>query len=243
MVGFYVWERLVRGTAEAAIWTESYFAPHWQDVFDLFNSIPLVALALVVSHLLGAQRGVWLCASMLLHIAFDLPLHHDDAHRHFYPLSDWRFESPLSYWDPRYHGRWFGLAEMAGVALGGVYLWRTRPTRTMRALVAAFVGTYLLFIGFAVPQIDNAAHIGGLLAGAWLGFVLVPEGARLGSFWNKPASVGNGPNSPDPGSGGGADGTRLVRVGGVLGLVGVIVALVLIGPITYDARILLLLGF
>ena len=118
----------------------------------------------------------------------------------------------------------------------------TRGARNLTMQIGVLIAINL-FIGFAVPQIDNAAHIGGLLAGAWLGFVLVPEGARLGSFWNKPAGVGSGPNSPDPVTRSGADRTRLLRVGGVLGLAGVIVALVLIGPITYDARILLLLGF
>ena len=42
--------------------------------------------------------------------------HRDDSHRHPYPLSDWRFISPLSYWDPVHHGQWLGLAEASLVA-------------------------------------------------------------------------------------------------------------------------------
>jgi len=44
-----------------------------------------------------------------------------------------------------------------------------------------------LVIGFgigSVASIDNAAHVGGLIAGAWLGFLIVPRGtATLRSLW------------------------------------------------------------
>jgi len=116
----------------------------------------------------------------------------------------------------------------------------TRGARNLTMQIGVLIAINL-FIGFAVPQIDNAAHIGGLLAGAWLGFILVPEGATLGSFWSRPARAGSGPNSPDLPTAG-ADRTRVLRIGGVLALVGVIVAMVAVGPVTYDPRIFLLFG-
>jgi membrane associated rhomboid family serine protease len=46
-----------------------------------------------------------------------------------------------------------------------------------------------LVIGFgigSIASIDNAAHVGGLLAGAWLGFLIVPRGtATLRSLWQR----------------------------------------------------------
>ncbi|MGI9473084.1 MAG: metal-dependent hydrolase [Rubripirellula sp.] len=121
MFGFYGVEKFVFGTAEREIWSERYFLPQWQDLFDLFNSVPILAVALAIS-LLAKRRG-WavLFLSMLLHLACDLPLHHDDGHRHFWPISDWRFESPISYWDPNHYGGPAAVAEL--VLFVACYVW------------------------------------------------------------------------------------------------------------------------
>ena len=62
--------------------------------------------------------------SLLLHTLGDLPLHHDDGHRHFFPFLDWRFESPVSYWDPAHYGLWFSLVEATAVAVAATLLYR-----------------------------------------------------------------------------------------------------------------------
>lgn len=113
MMGFYLWTRLVQGLPERVIWSEAYFRPGWQALFDFFNSAPFVLVLLWVAY-----RAEWLAvrafsASMLLHFALDLPLHHSDGHRHFFPLSDFRFESPVSYWDPGHFGDVVGALEVA----------------------------------------------------------------------------------------------------------------------------------
>jgi hypothetical protein len=64
----------------------------------------------------------FLFASMVLHSLGDLPIHHDDAHRHFFPFSEYCFISPISYWDPRYHGTIVSLVEILMVSGGSVYL-------------------------------------------------------------------------------------------------------------------------
>ena len=105
MLGFYAYQRVFLGTPESVIWADAYFRPSWQLLFDLFNSIPLLALAALLAWRAGATPALAFLLSMLLHCLADLPLHNDDAHAHFLPLSDWRFRSAISYWDPRFYGR------------------------------------------------------------------------------------------------------------------------------------------
>ena len=80
---------------------------------------------------------------MLLHSAFDLPLHHDDAHRHFFPLSDVRFASPLSYWDPAHYGNPMALLELGLVCGASIWLWARFPSRPARAALLGVIGLYL----------------------------------------------------------------------------------------------------
>jgi len=106
----------------------------------------------------------------------------------------------------------------------------TRNARNITMQIGILIAINL-FIGFSVPGIDNAAHIGGLIAGAWLGFVLVPRGAtRLASFWSRPGKPSSGPVSPDPRPAT-RDGPRFLRWGGVAALLGVLVVMVAVGPI------------
>lgn len=150
MLAFYVYQRGVLGTPESIIWSDAYHRPDWQLLFNLFNSLPLLALAALISWRAGALRMLAFIASMILHCLADLPLHHDDAHAHFLPISGWKFESPGSYWDPRYHGRLLGGAEMLFVLGGaGVLLLRSRIT-AWRIVAAVTLSTYALLIAFAV---------------------------------------------------------------------------------------------
>ena len=55
MVWFYFREKVLCGTPEVVIWSESYFAPGWQRLFDLFNSLPLIALGAAVAWALKAR--------------------------------------------------------------------------------------------------------------------------------------------------------------------------------------------
>ncbi len=106
----------------------------------------------------------------------------------------------------------------------------TRNARNMTTQIGMLIGINLL-IGFTIPGIDNAAHIGGLLAGAVLGLLVVPQGARLDSFWSRPSGDPVSPTGqrPEP-----VARTRPLRILGVGALVAVIVGLAVVGPISYE---------
>jgi len=148
MLAFYVYERAFLGVPEVAIWTHAYFEPEWQLVFDCFHSVPMLALAALLAWRAGAVGWLAFFSSMLLHSLTDLAVHHDDAHAHFLPLSSWRFESPISYWDPRYHGHIVAASEALLILLGATALAagsRTKPWRVIGLITLVF---YALFVAF-----------------------------------------------------------------------------------------------
>ncbi|HRP69298.1 MAG TPA: rhomboid family intramembrane serine protease, partial [Turneriella sp.] len=53
-------------------------------------------------------------------------------------------------------------------------LFRPEARRNVLKNGALVIG-YNLFIGFVAPEIDNAAHVGGFLAGATSGFIIAPK--------------------------------------------------------------------
>ncbi len=140
---FYGWAKAI-GLPEAAIWNEAYYASAWQSIFAIGNSIPLALLGLGL--FLWWRRLGWaaLFASALLHQLEDLPLHHDDAHQHFWPFSDYRFVSPVSYWDPAEFGRYGALAELTLALVASFILWRRVRSRRVRGALILINGLYLV---------------------------------------------------------------------------------------------------
>ncbi len=118
---FYGWAKFIAKLPEGEIWSQAYYHPVVQDIVALSHSIPLALLGLVIAYLYGWKSIQILCLSLILHSLFDLPVHNDDAHRHFFPFSDYRFISPLSYWDPKHYGRIVALFEMFFVFLGTLW--------------------------------------------------------------------------------------------------------------------------
>ncbi len=150
MILFYFHHKVVLGTPESIIWTEAYYPPLWQTLFDAFNALPLLVPAAVVAFAFRARAAGWMLASMAVHALCDLPLHNDDAHRHFFPFSDWRFESPISYWDPGHFGIYFALVEILLVLLGSVFLVRRHPGRLARGIVGAVGLSYLVYLAYVL---------------------------------------------------------------------------------------------
>ena len=146
IIVFYAWHLLL-GTPESQIWSVEYYRPIWQALIDSFNSIPLIGLAMLICWRTRHYLLLAFFSSMLLHVFGDLPLHHDDAHRHFFPFSDWRFASPVSYWDPAHHGQWASLIEFVGVLAAAAFMyWRYALLRPWVALTTVVYLLYWIYV-------------------------------------------------------------------------------------------------
>lgn len=130
----------IQGIPERTVFGEMYFSDEWQRVFAIDNSF-FVWLAVLLAGMALKQR--WLLvfgAAALIHLALDMPLHHDDGRQHFWPVSDWVFSSPVSYWDPARHGLIFGSLEALVCVALCVLLWRRFrgwPARAMTVVAGA----------------------------------------------------------------------------------------------------------
>ena len=132
----------VLGLSPQVVFEELYFSDAWQQVFAIDNSFVLWGLALALALWQRSVWGVALTGAALLHIALDFPLHAEDARMHFWPLSDWKFISPVSYWDSANGAQVVGVIELALVlGLTAVLLWRYRHW-----------GWRLAFVGLAAMQ-------------------------------------------------------------------------------------------
>lgn len=117
---FYGWAKLIAKIPENKIWSEAYYDPIVQDLVALFHSIPLAVIGLIIAIFFEWKMIQVFCLSLILHSLLDLPVHNDDAHRHFFPFSNYRFISPLSYWDPKHYGNIVAFVEIILVLLGTI---------------------------------------------------------------------------------------------------------------------------
>lgn len=150
MVLFFIVETFIFKNSQEYIWRTAYFLPHWQHFIDLFNSLPIILVGLAVCIWKESTIGKLFFASMLLHVAGDLPLHHDDGHAHFFPFSSWTFSSPVSYWDKNHHGHIASILEILAVILGSIFLFRRYETAKAKLGIGIMGLLYLLFFIFAI---------------------------------------------------------------------------------------------
>ncbi|CUI27874.1 hypothetical protein [Cognatishimia activa] len=95
----------------SVVFGQLYFSDLWQTIFSVDNSFFVWGALLALAIWKKKEWGIALCGAALLHLLGDLPLHHDDGRAHFWPLTNWIFESPLSYWDTRHHAGIIGPLE------------------------------------------------------------------------------------------------------------------------------------
>ncbi|MCZ4274102.1 hypothetical protein [Maritalea porphyrae] len=152
------------GSEVANLWRKPdgmYWQEPWQFLSALSNSIPLYIVALLVFMFLVRRqrgfRGLWLAfalfsAACLMHVLFDLPVHADDAHVHFWPLTGERFHSPISYWQSQFHGNWVSAFEVVLGLLCATVIWRRFGSLLPRLGLFVLALPYVLAIGFLLRR-------------------------------------------------------------------------------------------
>lgn len=130
----FLWQRFVIGASPQVIFGDLYYSQYWQTVFAIDNSFFVWGALALAAFLLRSPVAIAFTVTGFLHLLMDFPLHNDDARAHFWPLTMWKFESPVSYWDPAHYGRWMSALEIAFVFVLCGILWR-RFTRLWPRIV------------------------------------------------------------------------------------------------------------
>jgi membrane-bound metal-dependent hydrolase YbcI (DUF457 family) len=140
---------------------------YWQNWWQVTNAIGhnfwlwggLLALSFFMRERLSASlRAIegWtlvavFSASALFHTTIDFVCHREDAHMSFWPVTRWKFISPVSYWDSRHYGDWFGAFEaILGLCLAIILFRRFQNIFVRAGLVVAMLlyvalPTYFIF--------------------------------------------------------------------------------------------------
>ena len=142
---FYFWAKFIAKIPESKIWSEVYFTDFWQDIFAIPNSIVLCLIGAIICHYYQLTWLKIMFVSMIIHCLFDLPVHHDDAHRHFVPLTNYRFISPFSYWDVRHYGKWVALVELLLVNISSFYLFNQFNSWWAKGITLFNLTIYIFF--------------------------------------------------------------------------------------------------
>ena len=129
------WALFVQQVPPDIVFGRLYFSDQWMRVFAVDNSFILWGMVLGAGLWL---RQAWLKAfagAGLAHLGADFLLHHDDARPQFWPLSDWIFRSPVSYWDARHYGNIVAPLEMLLALVLCLLLWRRHQGLAARGVI------------------------------------------------------------------------------------------------------------
>ena len=124
---------------------ENHFRQLW---VDWGHSIPLALAGALLCFALKSKGATAFFLSMFLHSLEDFPVHSDYAHRHFLPFSNFRYFSPISYWNPQRHAGIVAPLEWLLVLASVAILWRrglTSVAQVVLLFIVIFQGMFLIY--------------------------------------------------------------------------------------------------
>jgi hypothetical protein len=127
----------LNGVSDMLIFGALYWQPWWQITnaiahnFFLWSALAAFTFLMKSRAVLGRldrwSIALAFSASGLLHTIIDFLVHREDAHMQFWPLTNWKFVSPVSYWDRAHYGQYVMVFEiLLGLALAALLLVRFR---------------------------------------------------------------------------------------------------------------------
>ena len=134
LVVLVFWASSVQGIAESIIFSELYYSADWQRIFSVDNSIPIWSLIYIVALFGGWVHIKAFALAGLAHVTLDFALHNDDARSQFWPLTSWKFESPISYWDGNHFGQPVSLILFVISLIAFIAVWRRFTQSGVRAV-------------------------------------------------------------------------------------------------------------
>lgn len=179
LYGLFAWTKIM-GIPEDVLWGQIYWSPPWPVIMGAGHSFIVLGTILIIglwmwqrsthtkASALSAQASdsgesigeiiACFAAAALIHALADFPLHVDDNHMQFWPVSDYKFRSPVSYWDPDHNGTVWSIIEALIGIICAVVLWRRFPQWWVRALCAFAILLYVAVPVYFAIILGHAGH-------------------------------------------------------------------------------------
>jgi len=147
---FFFVNTFILGTSQQLMWDTLYFDSVWSPYITLSHSLLLWPLLLLFATIAKQRLLQLFSASAFAHVVLDFFVHHDDAYRHFWPLTNWKFLSPLSYYDPQYYGTW--VSTIDSLLIIGLLAWLSTIYTNTRSRIGIGI-IILLYVAALVASI------------------------------------------------------------------------------------------
>ena len=144
---FFIVNHFLMGYSSEMMWDDMFFNSTWRPFINLSHSLILLPFLAFVGYYYGKRLMMFFFMSATVHAMFDFCVHTQDAYAHFWPLSHWRFISPLSYYDPQSYGNVVGLFDSIIVLALITYVWHHSHNKYWRGMFACLALLYTLSIG------------------------------------------------------------------------------------------------
>lgn len=131
---------------------------YWEHWWQVSNAIGhsfllwgiILTICFIAKNRTWSGIGLAVSGSALIHSMIDFLCHRNDGHMHFWPLSQWRFQSPVSYWDANHYGLQFSLFEAASGFALAIVLWQRYGKWPVRIVLAICMAAYVAVPAFFI---------------------------------------------------------------------------------------------